>query len=230
VQVVCFDVANVLVEIDIAHAIARLGPHVDNRLAQKIQELGQWEPYDAFERGRIRGAQFLCALRAHLDIDLHHTELIAWWNSSLRNMVDGVEGMVSEIIGRIPIYALSNTNPMHFDYVMRHMPLFHRFDRVIASFHVGYRKPEAPLFKAAAQLIGQSPENILFIDDMMTNVEGAKAVGIKLKSVIARAQDSVKFLYSTVCCSPSSRRTCAVTLLCGGRNIGKAHGISRGST
>jgi putative hydrolase of the HAD superfamily len=177
VQVVCFDIANVLVEIDIAHAMARLGPHVDKRLTQKIQVLGQWEPYDAFERVHILEAQFLRALRAHLAIDLHHTELIAWWNSSLRNMVDGVEGVVSEIIGRIPIYALTNTNSMHFDYVMRHMPLFHRFDRVIASFHVGHRKPEPQLFKAAAQLIGQSPENILFIDDMMTNVEGAKAVG-----------------------------------------------------
>src|SRR3954463_4277088 len=101
VPVVCFDIANVLVEIDIAHAMARLGPHVDNRLAQKIQVLGQWEPYDAFERGHILEAQFLRALRAHLAIDLHHTELIAWWNSSLRNMVDGVEGVVSEIIGRM---------------------------------------------------------------------------------------------------------------------------------
>jgi HAD superfamily hydrolase (TIGR01509 family) len=88
-----------------------------------------------------------------------------------------VEHVVSEIIGRMPVYALTNTNPMHFDYFTRHMLLFHRLDRVIASFHVGHRKPEAQLFKAAAQLIGQSPEDILFIDDLMTNVDGAKAVG-----------------------------------------------------
>jgi HAD superfamily hydrolase (TIGR01509 family) len=88
-----------------------------------------------------------------------------------------VERVVNEIIGRVPVYALTNTNPMHFDYFMRHMPLLQRFDHVIASFHVGHRKPEAQLFKAAAQLIGQSPEDILFIDDLMTNVEGAKAVG-----------------------------------------------------
>jgi len=39
VHAVCFDVANVLVEIDIAHAITRLGRHLDDQLAQKIQAL-----------------------------------------------------------------------------------------------------------------------------------------------------------------------------------------------
>jgi putative hydrolase of the HAD superfamily len=174
---VCFDVANVLVEIDIAYAIAHFSLPVDPRLSQKIQALGLWETYDAFERGHIRKAQFLRALRAHLDVDLDNTALVAWWNSSLRKMVDGVERVVSEVIGRMPVYALTNTNPLHFDYVMRHMSLLQQFDRVIASFHVGHRKPEAQLFTAAAHLIGQAPADILFIDDLLTNVEGAKAVG-----------------------------------------------------
>jgi HAD superfamily hydrolase (TIGR01509 family) len=177
VKAVCFDVGNVLVEIDIVYAIARLGFYVDDRLAQKIQALGQWKIYDAFERGHLREAQFLHELSAHLALDLRHTELVAWWNSSLRKLVDGVERVVGEIIGHVPVYALTNTNPLHFDYFMRHMPLLQRFDHVIASFHVGHRKPEAQLFKAAAQLIGQSPEAILFIDDLMANVEGAKAIG-----------------------------------------------------
>jgi FMN phosphatase YigB (HAD superfamily) len=34
-------------------------------------------------------------------------------------------------------------------------------DRVIASSHVGHRKPEAQIFASAAKLIGESPENIL---------------------------------------------------------------------
>ena len=177
VQAVCFDVGNVLVEVDIAYAIAGLGLRVDERLSQKIQAIGQWETYDAFERGHLLEAQFLHALSTHLAVELHHTELVAWWNSSLRKMVDGVEPVVRELIGRMPVYALTNTNPLHFDYFTRHMPLFHSFDRVIASFHVGHRKPETQLFTAAARLIGYAPADILFIDDLRTNIDGAKAVG-----------------------------------------------------
>src|SRR5690349_25045173 len=55
-----------------------------------------------------------------------HDALPIWWNSSLRKMVDGVEHVVSELIGRMPVYALTNTNPLHFDYFTQHMPLFHR--------------------------------------------------------------------------------------------------------
>jgi FMN phosphatase YigB (HAD superfamily) len=177
VKAICFDVGNVLLEVDIAHAIAHLGPQVDDRLRQKIQAIGQWHPLDAFERGHMLEAQFLSELRAHLAVDLHNTALVAWWNAVLGKMVHGVEGVLSEVVGRLPVYALSNTNPTHFAYFTRQMPLLQRFDRVIASFHVGYRKPEAQLFEAVAQLIGQAPEDILLIDDLVTNVDGAKAAG-----------------------------------------------------
>ena len=59
VKAVCFDVGNVLVEVDVAYAIAGLGLHVDERLSQKIQAIGQWETYDAFERVHLLEAQFL---------------------------------------------------------------------------------------------------------------------------------------------------------------------------
>jgi hypothetical protein len=37
VKAVCFDVGNVLVEIDIAYAIVRLGPHVDTDSHKKFR-------------------------------------------------------------------------------------------------------------------------------------------------------------------------------------------------
>ena len=177
VKAIVLDVGNVLVEVDIAHAITRLGQPADIHLTQKIHAIGQWATYDAFERGTLHEEQFLHALRAHLAIDLHNTALIAWWNTSLVKLVDGVEGVLDELIGRMPVYALTNTNPTHYDYFTRHMPLLQRFDRVIASFHVGYRKPETQIFEATAQLIGHAPADLLFIDDLMANVEGARAVG-----------------------------------------------------
>jgi HAD superfamily hydrolase (TIGR01509 family) len=57
------------------------------------------------------------------------------------------------------------------------MPVIQRLDRVIASFHVGHRKPETQIFQATAQLIGHAPADLLFIDDLVANVEGARAAG-----------------------------------------------------
>jgi putative hydrolase of the HAD superfamily len=178
IKAVILDVGNVLVEVNIAQAMVRLGRPADVQLHQKIAAIGQWATYDAFERGALREEEFLPALRAHLAVDLHHTELVAGWNALLVRLVDGVEGLLDEVIGRLPVYALTNTNPTHYDYFTRQMPLLQRLDRIITSFHIGHRKPERQIFQAAAQLVGHPPADLLFIDDLLANVEGARAVGL----------------------------------------------------
>lgn len=188
VKAVVFDVGNVLVEVNLAHAMARLGSHVDDHFVDKVQGIGQWAIYDAFERGLLRDEEFVHALRAHLALDLSTPELVAWWNASLEKMVDGVEQVLNDLLERLPVYALSNTNPLHFDYFMRHMPLLQRFERVVTSFHVGYRKPEPQLFEAAAHLIGYAPADLLFIDDLMANVEGAQAAGYQAEHCVRSSQ------------------------------------------
>ena len=177
VKALCLDVGNVLVEINIARGINYLGLSVDDPLSHKIHALGQWETYDAFERGSILEEQFLHALRSHLGVELPDIDLINFWNSSIERLVTGIEHVLSDVLGRIPVYALTNTSPIHFDHCMRNMTIFHRFERVIASFHLGHRKPEAQIFTAAANLIGQPPERILFIDDSIMNIHVAKQVG-----------------------------------------------------
>jgi hypothetical protein len=112
VKAVVLDVGNVLVEVNIARALARLGPSADDQLAHKLQAIGQRAAYDAFERGHIHTELFLHALRAYLAVDFSNTGLVAWWNASLEKMVDGVEGVLSDLPGRIPVYALTNTPPL----------------------------------------------------------------------------------------------------------------------
>jgi FMN phosphatase YigB (HAD superfamily) len=85
----------------------------------------------------------VCQPSAPTGVDLHNTELIAWWNALLVKLVDSVEGVVDELIGRMPVYALTNTNPTHYEYFTRHIPLLQRLDRVIASFHMGIANPRA---------------------------------------------------------------------------------------
>ncbi len=177
VKALCLDVGDVLVDINIAPGIDYLGWTDDDQLSARIHALGQWEIYDAFERGHILEAQFLRQLRSHLGVGLPDTELVKFWNASIGKMVPGVEHVVSDVIDRLPVYALTNTNPIHYDYFVGNMPIFTKLKRVIASFHVGYRKPEAQLFASVASLIGQAPEDILFIDDLPTNVNGAKNFG-----------------------------------------------------
>ena len=52
------------------------------------------------------------------------------------------------------------------------------FDESVFSYEVGMRKPDPAIFKLMLKKMGVEAENALFIDDMPTNVEGAKSTGL----------------------------------------------------
>jgi putative hydrolase of the HAD superfamily len=52
------------------------------------------------------------------------------------------------------------------------------FDAWVISAEVGMRKPEERIFRHAAGLLGLSPEQCVFIDDIEANIDAATALGM----------------------------------------------------
>ncbi len=52
------------------------------------------------------------------------------------------------------------------------------FDAVVVSGEVGMRKPEAGIYLHTAQLLGATPQECVFVDDLGPNVRAAVAVGM----------------------------------------------------
>jgi putative hydrolase of the HAD superfamily len=53
------------------------------------------------------------------------------------------------------------------------------FDVVIRSDEVRLRKPEPEIYLMAAEAVGMKPSECVFVDDLLQNVEGARAVGME---------------------------------------------------
>jgi putative hydrolase of the HAD superfamily len=53
------------------------------------------------------------------------------------------------------------------------------FDAVVISSEVGLRKPDPEIFLLAADRVGVPPAECVFVDDLLPNAEGAKAVGME---------------------------------------------------
>ncbi|GGJ32843.1 HAD family hydrolase [Deinococcus roseus] len=51
-------------------------------------------------------------------------------------------------------------------------------DQAFASCSLGVHKPELAVFTQVAELLGQTPEQILFVDDKLENVEAARQAGM----------------------------------------------------
>jgi len=53
------------------------------------------------------------------------------------------------------------------------------FDRMIISAEVGAAKPEAKIFQIALEQFGVRPNEAVFVDDFLINIEGCEKVGLK---------------------------------------------------
>jgi FMN phosphatase YigB (HAD superfamily) len=57
-------------------------------------------------------------------------------------------------------------------------PMADAFDLIMGSCYEGIMKPEAAIFERILNRLGRRPEEAVFIDDFVHNIEGAQAVGM----------------------------------------------------
>ncbi|MEM7385674.1 MAG: HAD-IA family hydrolase, partial [Verrucomicrobiota bacterium] len=75
---------------------------------------------------------------------------------------------------------LSDTNPWHLEYLLANFEsTFSHFQGGTTSFAAGCLKPDARIFQTAARTHGFQPEEAIFIDDVETNVDGARQTGMQ---------------------------------------------------
>ena len=73
---------------------------------------------------------------------------------------------------------LTNISRDPFTGYAQVIPVDELFDAVIDSSKVGLRKPDAAIYRLACGAIGLEPGECLYVDDLVCNVDGARAVGM----------------------------------------------------
>jgi len=77
-----------------------------------------------------------------------------------------------------PIFLLSNTNELHFSYIMERYPIIHYFDEWILSFEVGAKKPHEKIYDVIFEKRSLERHEVLYIDDIPEYVNAAAGYGI----------------------------------------------------
>jgi FMN phosphatase YigB (HAD superfamily) len=131
-----------------------------------------------FETGRIAEKEFHAEICRRVGAAIPWDEFKAAWNSIFIPEPLLSDALVSRLAQQRPLWALSNTNALHFDYIRRHFPILRHFTGFVLSFEVGCAKPQPEIFHAALERAGVEPGGALFIDDLGPNVEAARGLGI----------------------------------------------------
>lgn len=179
-----FDLGGVVIETDFDRVFARWAAHAQ----QPFDTIKAKFAFDAFyerhERGEIDAAAYFASLRASLGIAISDAQFVEGWNAIYIREVPGIAALLQRAKEKLPLYAFTNTNPTHqLEWSRRFADVLGLFDTVFVSSELGKRKPEPEAFGAIADAIGVALSRIVFFDDLLENVEGARAVGMQAVQV-----------------------------------------------
>ena len=130
-----------------------------------------------YETGKISSLEFFQSLKEFLQLSISFEEFKPIWNDIFWENPE-VSEIIRSMKGKKRLGLLSNTNPLHFDYVLKKFPIVEVFDRWILSHEVGFKKPAVQIFEKAMEWAFAEPDKILFIDDMKHHVEVALSLGM----------------------------------------------------
>jgi putative hydrolase of the HAD superfamily len=99
-------------------------------------------------------------------------------------ILDGVFKVHDDVVNRIVALRaegittalLTNSFKEFRAHIEEHVD-FSIFDLVIDSSEVGHRKPEPEIYELTTERLGIAPDRILYLDDFLANVVGARAAG-----------------------------------------------------
>ena len=111
----------------------------------------------------------------------YEAEILAWeqrWGEMFTGAIAETEAAIHELAERgVPQFGLSNISHETLASTKAISPAFERLQDVVASGEVKLMKPEPAIFRLACERFGYAPDELLFVDDGLRNVEAARAEG-----------------------------------------------------
>ena len=86
--------------------------------------------------------------------------------------------LIRRLRGPYQTAIISNAMDDLTEVVTTRYPMADAFDLIVGSAYEGIMKPDARIFQRTLARLGRQPDEAIFVDDFMHNVEGARAVGM----------------------------------------------------
>ena len=175
-----FDIGGVLLEIDHVRSLQYWSDCTDLSI-DVIKDHFPYEVHEQYEIGEITDNEFFQAVKDALPQPncLKEDDFWRGWNKLIVAETETVK-LLPLLKQSYNVYLLSNTNPRHIKHeVDKRFSFQKNVDRAFYSFDLGCRKPDEEIYLKALKLAGAKPEDSLFIDDVMINIDTARSLGIK---------------------------------------------------
>ena len=179
IKAVIFDLGRVLIDVDLKRGIIGHLSGSKNKDDQEIiSEVFQNDLFILFSTGKISPEEIYYAMTERYQFDFTYESFVSVW-CDIFSPIEGMERVVEKLGKEYPLGLLSDTDPLHWNYVLKSYPFLRQFKSPVLSYEIGALKPAPVCYDLAAKSVNARHEECLFIDDRDINVEGAIKAGMQ---------------------------------------------------
>jgi len=178
VRALFFDLGNVLVPFDYGRFYRRLEPH-SSLAAEEIGrrfEASEWPAL--YETGARSTAEFYDGCCEALGLQMPFERFAEAWSEIFDSSANFDADLFGGLASRYTLVLLSNTNELHFEFLLKQFPWLRLFHQFALSFRVGEKKPGPRIYHAAIEMADVQPGDAFYTDDVAEYVGAARSLGI----------------------------------------------------
>ena len=133
-----------------------------------------------FETGKLTMAQYLRRTIFYRSRSFTEAEFVVFMKAQSKAMPDSL-ALLDELAasGKYVLATLNNESRELNDHRIDTFGLRKFFSAFMSSCYLGMRKPEEDIYRVAVDIIQHPPEQCVFIDDRLLNLECADRAGIQ---------------------------------------------------
>jgi FMN phosphatase YigB (HAD superfamily) len=143
--------------------------------------------FEELETGAVDKVAFLTHFKKETGVNATDDAIISAWNRMLLDFPPERIQWLSDLAKKYRVFLFSNTNAFHHDSFQESFSAAFPekafdsfFEKAYYSHILGKRKPYASSYIALLEDAGLKAEETLFIDDTLTNIEGAREAGLQV--------------------------------------------------
>jgi len=175
-----FDCGGVLVELNFRELMEEISgsQEIAEYFIRHIWQPGS--PWLQYDKGELSSEEVADRLKEFLPAEYHAylEPFVKRWLDALPPM-EGMEEIVNALREKgYPCYLLSNF-AKRFREMPERAPVLQKLDGIVASYQIHMLKPDPAIYLYTAEALRFKPEETLFVDDSLKNVEGAKKAGME---------------------------------------------------
>lgn len=176
IKAIIFDFGNVILSFDNNIFLEKISKYTDNTAGQlhKLIYLSGLER--KYELGLITSDEFFKATVKKCSLSISKSDFIDAYISIFKPIQTTID--LIKKLRNYKLALLSDTNELHFKYIIKQTKIFNLFDEVVVSFKVNLMKPDIRIFKKILDKLDLSADECVYIDDIKEYADAAKRIGM----------------------------------------------------